>query len=327
MYLVTGGAGFIGSNIVAALTERGARVAVCDRLGAGDKWRNLAKHPLEAMVAPEALDDWLAAAAPRLEAVIHMGAISDTTERDADALASNNIGLSQRLWSFCAARGLPLVYASSAATYGDGAAGFDDDAGEAALARLRPLNGYAWSKVVFDRWVAARRDQGDPQPPFWAGLRFFNVYGPNEYHKGSSASVAYHLHGQISRGEPARLFKSHRPGIADGGQQRDFVWVGDCVEVIAWLLEGRAASGIYNLGSGQARSFLDLAKAVFAALEKPEAIDFIPTPEAIRETYQYFTEARMARLRAAGYDRDFTSLEQGVARYLRDHLATADPYR
>lgn len=327
MYLVTGGAGFIGSNIVADLTERGGRVAVCDRLGEGDKWRNLAKHPLEAIVAPETLDDWLADSASQLESVIHMGAISDTTERDADALAATNINLSQRLWRFCATHNLPLIYASSAATYGDGAEGFDDEASEEGLARLRPLNGYAWSKLTFDRWVSAQCAQGTGRPPFWAGLRFFNAYGPNEYHKGASASVAYHLHRQIEAGEPARLFKSHRPDVADGGQQRDFVWVGDCVAVVRWLLDGKAPSGIYNLGSGQARSFLDLARAVFEALEKPEEINFVPTPEAIRDTYQYFTEARMERLRAAGYEGAFTSLEEGVARYIRDFLATADPYR
>ena len=327
MYLVTGGAGFIGSNIVAALTERGAPAAVCDRLGTDDKWRNLAKHPLEALVAPDSLDDWLAGEAGRIEAVIHMGAISDTTERDADALVANNICLSQKLWTFCAAHGLPLIYASSAATYGDGSEGFDDDGSEAALARLRPLNGYAWSKLAFDRWVAAQCAGSAPQPPFWAGLRFFNVYGPNEYHKGASASVAYHLHRQVTAGEPARLFQSHRPDVADGGQQRDFVWIGDCVAVVDWLLEGKAPSGLYNLGSGQARSFLDLARAFFAAMETEENVSFIPTPEAIRAKYQYFTEARMDRLRAAGYDRPFTSLEEGVACYLRDFLSQDDPYR
>ena len=327
MYLVTGGAGFIGSNIVAALAERGLPVAVCDRLGESDKWRNLAKHPLEALVLPEELDAFLEGEAARIEAVIHMGAISDTTERDADALIANNFTLSCRLWDWCAARALPLIYASSAATYGNGTEGFDDDMSEARLARLRPLNGYGWSKLLFDRWVAARLAQGDKQPAFWSGLRFFNVYGPNEYHKGSQASVAYHLHRQVTAGEPARLFQSHRPDIPDGGQQRDFVWIGDCVAVVDWLLQGRAPNGVYNLGTGGARSFADLARAVFAAMDQAENISYVPTPEAIRDKYQYFTEASMGRLRAAGYEADFTPLEAGVEAYVRHHLSTDDPYR
>ena len=220
MILVTGGAGFIGSNIVAALCARGERVVVCDRLGSDDKWRNLAKRPLEDLTAPEALDDWLADCESRLKAVIHMGAISDTTERDADALARNNFGLSKRLWLCCADKGIPLIYASSAATYGDGAAGFDDDLSEAYLDRLQPLNGYGWSKHLFDRWIAAQLDDGAARPPTWAGLKFFNVYGPNEYHKGAQASVAYHLFQQIKAGEPARLFQSHNPDYPDGGQLR-----------------------------------------------------------------------------------------------------------
>ena len=327
MYLVTGGAGFIGSNIVAALADRGLPVVVCDRLGLDEKWRNLAKHPLEALVLPEELDAYLDGNAARIEAVIHMGAISDTTERDADALIANNFALSCRLWDWCAARDLPLIYASSAATYGDGVEGFEDEMSEERLAVLRPLNGYGWSKLLFDRWVAARLAQGAKQPSFWAGLRFFNVYGPNEYHKGSQASVAYHLHRQVTAGEPARLFQSHRADIPDGGQKRDFVWVGDCVSVIDWLLQGRAPSGIYNLGTGGARSFADLARAVFAAMDRAENISYVPTPEAIRDKYQYFTEARMERLRAVGYEGAFTELEAGVASYLRDYLCTDDPYR
>lgn len=326
MILVTGGAGFIGSNIVAALCGRGERVAVCDRLGDGDKWRNLAKRPLEDLIAPEALGDWLAGCGGRLTAVVHMGAISDTTERDADALAANNFGLSKRLWRWCADKAVPLIYASSAATYGDGAAGFDDDLSEAYLARLQPLNGYGWSKHLFDRWVAAQLDDGAARPPAWAGLKFFNVYGPNEYHKGGQASVAYHLFRQIEAGEPARLFQSHNPDYPDGGQLRDFVWVEDCVALVLWLLDRDGSGGLLNVGTGQARSFADLARALFDSLGEPQNIRYIPTPEAIRDRYQYFTEARMERLRAAGYERPFTGLEEGVGRYLRNHLMTADPY-
>ena len=327
MILVTGGAGFIGSNLVAALTERGERVAVCDRLGHEDKWRNLGKHSLEDLIAPEDLFAFLEDRRTEVEAVLHMGAISDTTERDADALAATNFRLPIALWRWCAAQKVPLIYASSAATYGGGQAGFEDDLSQAYLARLRPLNGYGWSKHLFDRWVALQLNEGAPRPPFWAGLKFFNVYGPNEYHKGAQASVAYHLFGQLSRGESARLFQSHNPDYPDGGQLRDFIWVGDCVDVMLWLLERREVSGLFNVGTGAARSFADLARALFAALDQPHNIQYVPTPEAIRDKYQYFTEARMERLRAAGYEAAFTALEEGVGRYVRDHLASDDPYR
>jgi ADP-L-glycero-D-manno-heptose 6-epimerase len=259
--------------------------------------------------------------------VVHLGAISDTTARDADALAENNFRLSTRLWNFCAEHDKPFLYASSAATYGDGAQGFGDSAAIEHLARLRPLNGYGWSKHLFDRWVARRLAEEGPVPAQWAGLKFFNAYGPNEYHKGAQASVVYHLFQQVNAGQPARLFRSHNPDYPDGGQMRDFIWVGDCVDVLLWLLENREVNGLFNVGTGKARSFADLARALFAAMERPEQIEYVPTPEDIRDKYQYFTEAPMARLRAAGYERPFTELEDGVRRYLRDHLATLDPYR
>lgn len=326
MYLVTGGAGFIGSNIVAALAERGERVIVCDTLGCEDKWRNLAKHELWEILPPAELPRWLDKR-QGLKAVVHMGAISATTERDGDLLAATNITLSQRLWSWCSDAGIPFLYASSAATYGDGSQGFDDEATPEALARLRPLNGYGWSKQVFDRWVVRQASLGMPAPPQWAGLKFFNVYGPNEYHKGEMRSVAVKLFRQVTAGEPATLFKSHRPDYPDGGQLRDFVWVGDCVAVVLWLLENPQVSGLFNLGSGQARSFADLAKALFAALERQPDIHYIPMPEVLRDKYQYFTEARIERLRAAGFAAPMTALEEGVATYVRTFLAAADPYR
>ncbi|WP_340115689.1 ADP-glyceromanno-heptose 6-epimerase [Pelagibius sp. 7325] len=332
MLLVTGGAGFIGSNLVAALAERGHDVVVCDRLGEGDKWRNLAHHTIEDVIPPEELPQFLRWAEGRLSAVFHLGAISATTETDGDALLANNFRLSKVFWDHCAREGIPLIYASSAATYGDGAEGFDDDASAEYLARLRPLNGYGWSKHLFDRWVMRRLAKDAPPdeswaPPQWAGLKFFNVYGPNEYHKGGQASVAWHLFGQLSRGEPARLFQSHHPDYADGGQLRDFIWVGDCVDVMLWLLDHPKVSGLFNVGTGKARSFADLARAVFAAMDKPENISYVPAPEAIRDKYQYFTEAKMARLRTAGYGKPFTDLEEGVARYVKDYLTQSDPYR
>jgi len=327
MILVTGGAGFIGSNLVAALAERGRRVAVCDWLGEGDKWRNLARHEVAQILPPPELLDWLAGDGRRLEAVVHLGAISATTERDGDRLAATNVTLPQRLWRWCAAAQVPLIYASSAATYGDGSQGFDDEASIAALARLRPLNGYGWSKHLFDRWVARELAEGQAAPPQWAGLKFFNVYGPNEHHKGGMRSVALQLFEQLSAGQPATLFQSHRPDYADGGQLRDFVWVGDCVAVMLWLLDNPGVSGLFNVGSGKAHSFLDLAHAVFAALGRPAEVRFVPTPEAIRDRYQYFTEGRIEKLRAAGYDRPATSLEDGVRQFVQDFLQQPDPYR
>jgi len=326
MLLVTGGAGFIGSNLVAALSARGRDVVVCDRLGSGDKWRNLAHHDVEDVIPPEELPEFLRWAEGRLSGVFHLGAISATTETDGDALLANNFRLSKVLWDHCSREEIPLIYASSAATYGDGAEGFDDNAERAALARLRPLNGYGWSKQLFDRWVMRRLAKDGAAPPQWAGLKFFNVYGPNEYHKGGQASVAWLLFGQISRGEPAKLFQSHHPDYADGGQLRDFIWVGDCVDVMLWLLDTPSVSGLFNVGTGKARSFADLARAVFAAMARPEDISYVPTPVAIRDKYQYFTEAKMVRLRAAGYDKPFTELEDGVGRYVRDFLSQPDPY-
>jgi len=325
--VITGGAGFIGSNLAAALTERGERVAICDHLGSGDKWCNIAKLELEDVVPPEQILDYPGDVATRLRALVHLGAISDTTARDADALAENNFRLSTRLWNFCAEHNKQFLYASSAATYGDGAQGFDDSAAIEHLARLQPLNGYGWSKHLFDRWVARRLAEGGPVPVQWAGLKFFNAYGPNEYHKGAQASVAYHLFQQVSMGQPARLFRSHNPDYPNGGQKRDFVWVEDCIDIMLWLLENRRVNGLFNVGTGKARSFAELARAVFVAMERPEKIEYVPTPEEIRDKYQYFTEAPMARLRAAGYERPFTELEDGVERYLRGHLAAQDPYR
>ena len=328
MIIVTGGAGFIGSNLVAALEERGqSDIAVCDRLGDGDKWRNLAKRELAALFPPEELFSFLEKNAPAVEAVFHMGAISSTTEVDADLVVATNFTLSLGLWDWCAAHGVRLIYASSAATYGDGAEGFDDDSSPAALARLKPLNAYGWSKHLFDRRITRLVGHGAPRPPQWAGLKFFNVYGPNEYHKGSMRSVIHQVFPNAQKGEPTRLFRSHREGIPDGGQRRDFVYVRDCVDMMLWLYDHPEISGLFNVGSGKARSFAELAAAVYRAVGREPAIEFIDTPVEIRDKYQYFTEARLERLRAAGYDRPTVSLEEGVADYVRSFLATSDPYR
>lgn len=328
MLVITGGAGFIGSNIAATLEENGrGPIVICDRLRQGQKWRNIAKRGLGHLIEPESLFAFLDSNAGSIAAVIHMGAVTATTETDADRVVATNFTFSVRLWTWCVLNEVPFIYASSAATYGAGEQGFDDDGTAGALARFRPLNLYGWSKHLFDRWVRAELDAGRPAPPQWVGLKFFNVYGPNEGHKGAQASVIAGIYPRLVAGEPARLFASDHPRVADGGQRRDFVWVGDCAEVVLWLLDHPEISGLFNCGTGRARSFLDLAHAVFVAIGRTPAIEFIPTPEAIRDTYQYFTEARMDRLRVAGYDRAFASLEDGVATYVQCYLATSDPYR
>ncbi|WP_332657715.1 ADP-glyceromanno-heptose 6-epimerase [Brevundimonas sp.] len=329
MIVVTGGAGFIGSNIVARLCAEGRRdVVVCDRLERSElgKWKNLAKHPIADFWEPEELFDQLERNAERIEAVVHMGAISSTTEPDADLILRTNFGLSRDLWAWCALRDARLIYASSAATYGDGGMGFDDQDDLRSLSALRPLNAYGYSKYLFDQY-AARQAQSRTAPTQWAGLKFFNVYGPNEYHKGGMKSVVAQIWPEIQADQPVVLFRSHNPNYADGGQMRDFVFVDDVVDMVEWLLETPEVSGVFNAGSGQARSFLDLANATFAAAGKTPRIEYIDTPESIRDKYQYFTEARMERVREAGFSGQSTPLEEGVRRYVQDFLATADPYR
>jgi ADP-L-glycero-D-manno-heptose 6-epimerase len=324
MILVTGGAGFIGSILHAALVRRGHETVVVDRLGDAGKWRNLASAPPARLLPPDAIDAFLATHPP-LEMIFHLGAISDTTAADGDAAWAINVELPLRLWHWCAARGARLVYASSAATYGDGAAGFED--GLEGIERLRPLNLYGWTKHAFDLAVSRLLASGAPRPPQWAGLKFFNVYGPNEYHKGPMISVVKVKHDEVAAGGAPRLFRSDRPDVADGQQRRDFIWVDDVVDVMSWLLDTPSVSGLFNLGTGVARSYLDLAHAVCDAAGAPRRVEFIDMPEKLRGQYQSFTEAPMARLRAAGYAGQFTPLEEGVRRYVQDHLARPDPYR
>ena len=329
LILVTGAAGFIGSNIVARLVEDGAYdVAACDRLrdAASGKWRNLAKHPISDFVAPEAMFDWLDRNAADLEAVIHMGAISSTMEPDADKIIHTNFTLSRDLFRWCAQNKRRLIYASSAATYGDGDLGFDGKDDLNSLLNLRPLNAYGWSKALFDIFAAREAAKG-AAPPQWAGLKFFNVYGPNEEHKDGMKSVVAKIWPQAGHGETVRLFKSHREGYEDGGQLRDFVYVRDVADVIAWLVSSPGVNGVYNLGSGLARSFKNLAEATFRAAGFEPKIEYYDMPDGLRGQYQYFTEADMSRLRAAGYNAPMTSLEDGVGDYVRNYLSKADPYR
>ena len=329
MIVVTGGAGFIGSNIVARLCESDAwDVVVCDRLETADlaKWKNIAKHPIADLWAPEELFEQLERHAERIEAVVHMGAISSTTEPDADLILRTNFSLSREVWDWCAIRNVRMIYASSAATYGDGETGFEDRDDPESLNALRPLNAYGYSKYLFDQYAVRQADRGQA-PRQWAGLKFFNVYGPNEGHKGGMKSVVAQIWPKVQAGETVSLFRSHNPNYPDGGQLRDFVYVDDVVNIIEWLLQTPDVSGVFNAGSGQARSFADLARATFAAAGKEPSIAYIDMPEVIRDRYQYFTEASMDRIRAVGFGGQSTPLEEGVRRYVQDFLSQPDSYR
>jgi ADP-L-glycero-D-manno-heptose 6-epimerase len=327
--LVTGGAGFIGSNIVARLAaDPGLDVVVCDRLGDAEsgKWRNLAKHPIADFIAPAQLWPWLERRGGDVQVLVHMGAVSSTMERDVDEVIATNFGLSRDLFGWCAENRRRFIYASSAATYGDGSLGFDDSQDWRLLATLRPLNPYGWSKALFDVF-AARQAGAGRAPPQWAGLKFFNVYGPNEAHKGPMRSVVSQIWPDVQAGLPVKLFASGNPSYPDGGQKRDFLYVDDAADVVAWLIDHAAVSGLFNLGSGLARSFKDLADAVAKAAGRESRIDYVEMPKTLRHRYQYFTQAKMERLRAAGYDRDMTTLEDGVGDYVARYLAKTDPYK
>jgi ADP-L-glycero-D-manno-heptose 6-epimerase len=326
MLLVTGGAGFIGSNVVASLNEAGRTdIAVNDILGTDNKWRNLGKRQLADVVPPTDLFRWLEGR--KLDAVIHMGAISDTTATDSDRVIDTNFRLSLKLLDWCTTTRTPFIYASSAATYGDGSAGFRDDWSLPALNALRPMNLYGWSKHLFDLALVDRVTKKQKMPPQWAGLKFFNVFGPNEYHKGAMASVLCRAFDEAKAGRTVRLFKSHRQGIEDGDQRRDFIYVDDAVAVVRWLLDTPSVSGIFNVGTGKARSFRDMISALFRAVGHQPHIEYIGMPDAIRGQYQYFTQAQVENLRRAGYNADFTSLEDAVQKYVTQFLDTDDCYR
>jgi ADP-L-glycero-D-manno-heptose 6-epimerase len=326
MLLVTGGAGFIGSNVVASLNEAGrADIAVNDILGNDGKWRNLAGRQLADFVPADELMPWLDGR--KLDAIVHLGAISSTTATDGDLVIEANFRLPLRLFEWCAATRTPFIYASSAATYGAGDEGFADDWANGALRRLKPINLYGWSKQLFDLAVIERVVRKDRLPPQWAGLKFFNVFGPNEYHKGEMMSLVAKRFDDAKAGKPVRLFKSYRAGIADGEQKRDFIYVDDAVAVVRWLLDNPTVSGIFNVGTGVARSFRDLIAAMFGALGREPAIEYIDMPASLRGSYQYFTQAETVNLRRAGYNANFSSLEAAVQRYVKTHLDRTDRYR
>lgn len=315
MIVVTGAAGFIGSCLVRKLNqERFNAIVAVDSFDDPIKNKNLDGLQVTAQVEIDQLMDWLDENNEQVEFIFHIGAITDTSEFDTQLLNKRNTQYTKDLWKRCIQYQIPLVYASSAATYGLGEKGYEDN--EASISSLKPLNPYGQSKQDFDVWALQQKEK----PFYWAGLKFFNVYGPYEYHKGRMASVIWHAYNQISKSGKMKLFRSHNSNYKDGEQMRDFVYVLDVVEVCYWLMHHRKNSGIYNLGSGKARTFLDLTRAVFKAMGKPEDIEFIDTPKDIRDKYQYFTEATMDRLWKIGYTKPFYSLEQGTTDYVQNYL-------
>lgn len=316
MIVITGAAGFIGSCLASRLNNEG----YTDLILVDDFSRAEKKSNWENLIYSEKVDrnqffDWAAGKGNRIQFIFHIGARTDTTEFDRKLLQLLNTDYTKRIWELCVQEGIPLIYASSAATYGLGEYGFTED--ESLIHKLQPLNPYGWSKHEFDLWALGQK----VSPFFWAGLKFFNVYGPNEYHKGRMASVVFHATGQIRKTGELKLFRSHRPDVEDGEQKRDFVYVDDVVDVMLYLMHKRSGSGIYNLGSGVASSFNQLAACIFRAMDMQPAIRYIDTPPDIRDKYQYYTCADMSKLRAAGYDKPFTSLQDGVDDYIRKHLS------
>jgi ADP-L-glycero-D-manno-heptose 6-epimerase len=325
--LVTGGAGFVGSNLVAALIARGTHeVVVCDHFGNDDKWRNLSKHLPHEIIHPDALMGWLGANQQRLELVYHLGSISSTVETDIDLILKHNLAASVDLWRWCAKQGVRMVYASAAATYGDGSQGFDDSMDLAYLRKLVPLSGYGWSKHLFDVHVANVLARGEAKPPQWAGLKLFNMYGPNEYHKGDQQSVISKIAAHAIQAGRVNLFRSYNPHYANGEQKRDVIYIKDITRVMLWLLDHPNVCGLFNLGTGHASSFNDMANAIFTALGRKSNIHYIDMPEKLAYKYQYFTQANMERLLAAGYNQGFMTLSQGITDYVQHYLTKDDHY-
>jgi len=316
MIVVTGAAGFIGSCLTGFLNALGfENIVIVDEFSREDKISNLEGKQFAYKIERGNLFNWLKTENPPIASVFHLGARTDTTEFDYSVHEKLNVVFSQNIWNYCTEKQIPLVYASSAATYGAGEFGYDDN--HNVVEKLQPLNAYGISKNEFDKWALNQNDA----PPAWFGLKFFNVYGPNEFHKARMASVIFHSVNQIKASGLVKLFKSHRPDFKDGQQLRDFIYVKDLLKVAVWLMENKPSSGLYNLGTGIARSFEDLVKATFAALDLEPNIEFIDMPEDIRDKYQYFTEANMSKLKAVGYKDDFYSLENGVDDYVRNYLS------
>ncbi len=325
--LVVGGGGFLGSNLVAKLLERGTHhVVVCDTFGSNDKWRNLARNPVYEMIQPEHMFEWLEFNRQHIDMVFHLGSISSTTERNIDLLLKHNFSLSVKIWRWCNVRGIRMLYSSSASTYGDGQHGFDDSIDIAYLRKLEPMSGYGWSKHMFDMHVATAVAQGECQLPQWVGLKVFNAYGPNEFHKDDHRSVISKIAPHAIQGGSVKLFHSNNPQYPDGGQKRDVIYVKDCVQVMLWFLDHPKVSGLFNLGTGKASTFNEMAAAIFTALNRPSNIHYIDMPEGLAKNYQYFTEAKMERLRAAGYTAEFTPVNEGIRDFVTNYLVKDDPY-
>ncbi|MCP2041990.1 ADP-glyceromanno-heptose 6-epimerase [Pontibacter sp. HSC-36F09] len=321
MIVVTGAAGFIASCLVSRLNAANFNdIVVVDNFSVAKKEGNLKGKKIKEYVDRDGFFEWLDGNYEEVEFIFHLGARTDTTEFNKDVFDLLNLNYSKQVWNACCEYQIPLVYASSAATYGSGTLGYDDE--EATIPLLKPLNPYGDSKNDFDKWALEQT----AKPFFWAGLKFFNVYGPNEYHKGKMASVIFHAYNQIKEKGSMKLFRSHNPDYADGEQMRDFVYVKDVVEVCMFLMQHRKNSGIYNLGSGKARTFMALALNTFDAMGIAPSIDFMDTPENLRDNYQYFTEANMNKLRSIGYDREFYTLEEGVRDYVQNYLMEGKYY-
>jgi ADP-L-glycero-D-manno-heptose 6-epimerase len=319
--LVTGAAGFIGSCLTGYLNRKGFHnIIIVDEFSDESQRVNYDTKKICARVDRDELFGWLDEHRMKIDFVFHLGARTDTTEFDYSIHERLNVEYSKKIWQYCVDNNVPLVYASSAATYGSGELGYKDDHG--VIEQLTPLNPYGVSKNEFDKWVLKQQKQ----PPFWAGLKFFNVYGPNEYHKGRMASVIFHAFNQIQTTGKVKLFKSHKPEYDDGGQLRDFIYVKDAIAICYWLMQEMPASGLYNVGTGKARTFNDLVNALFKALYKAPVIEYINTPEDIRDKYQYFTEADMTKLRNAGYTNDFFTLENGIDTYVKNFLLEKKVY-
>ena len=311
--VVTGAAGFIGSCMLSFLNKQGREdVIIVDDFSKKEKWPNLeGKKYIQKIERSVFFQTDLI---EPIEAIFHLGARTDTTEFDQAIFDELNLNYSKAIWNLCVQKAIPLIYASSAATYGDGANGFDDN--EGVIEQLEPLNPYGWSKLSFDLWALAQ----EQKPPFWWGLKFFNVFGPNEYHKGRMASVVLHAFNQINEKGSLKLFQSHRDDYEHGEQERDFIYVMDLLKLMWFWFQNQGESGIYNAGTGKAESFLNLANAIFSALDKEPAIEFIPTPEDIRDNYQYYTQATMQKTAEAGYKEGFSSLQDAVNDYVKEYL-------
>ncbi|MFW0777464.1 MAG: ADP-glyceromanno-heptose 6-epimerase [Rickettsiales bacterium] len=325
--LVTGGGGFIGSNLVTELLQRGTHnIVVCDEFGSSEKWRNLNKHPIYEVVPPKNMFSWLDENHQNLEMIFHLGAQSSTVEPNIDLSLEHNFRLSLKLWRWCNAKNVRFVYASSSATYGDGSKGFDDGLDSKTLHQLAPLSGYGWSKHLFDVHVSLEVERGECSIPQWVGLKIFNTYGPNEYHKKDQQSVITKIAQHALQAGRVNLFRSYNDNYANGEQKRDVIYVKDVVRVMLWCLDHPDVSGLFNLGTGTASTFNDMANAIFTAMSRPPNIHYVDMPETLAPIYQYYTQAKMDKLVAAGYSAGFMTLEQGITDYVQNYLVKDDQY-